>query len=182
MRRRYRRSGAEGAAASWSFMLTAMGARRSLFEREGFAFPSDCVSAEENLFVHEVQRRHGRGVFCPDLFVVHRRRPNLPAFLSQVFVNGKGRAQITCAAPSSFHAAVLAPAALAAYAASACILPGLWRWGPGIVYAAAVVFETLQLALVEGDVAAALRLPPLFPLAHAAYAAGFCSGVFGAAV
>lgn len=179
MRRRYRRDGASAPVPGWSFMLTAMGARRSLFERDGFAFPSNCVSAEENLFVHHVESRHGRGVFCPELFVAHRRRPNLASFLSQVFVNGKGRAQITRAAPRSLQAAVLAPVLLTAYAACAWALPGSWRWWPAAAYAAAVALETLSLALVEGDAAAAARLPPLYPLAHAAYAVGFCSGLFG---
>lgn len=181
MRRRYRRGGPEFAAPGWSFMLTAMGARRGLFERDGIAFPADCVSAEENLFVHSVERRHGRGVFCPELFVTHRRRPGLMSFLSQVFVNGKGRAQITRAAPRSLQAAVMAPTLFVAYVACAWALPAPANWLPGAVYAVAAGFETLRLALVEGDPAAACRLLGLFPLAHAAYAAGFLSGMVGGA-
>jgi GT2 family glycosyltransferase len=179
MRRRYVPDGAAAAAPGWAFMLAGLGVRREVFEREGFAFPVDCVSAEENLFLHEVENKLGPGLFCPDLRVTHRRRSGLYSFLSQVFVNGKGRAQITRAAPASLQAAVLAPTLLLAYAACAWTLPSAWAWIPAAAYAAAAAFETARMAVVEVDPAAAWRLPALFPLSHAAYAFGFWSGMLG---
>lgn len=170
MRVRYRRAGEERALPGWCFMLSNFGARRSLFEK-GFRFPSRCHSAEENLFLHEVERGAGRPVFSPGLYVRHQRRPTLGSFLSQVFTNGRGRAQITLAAPSSLQLAVLAPLA-------GLLLLAAFGPAPLALYLAAAAFEGLRLAVQEGDLRAAVRLPILFPLAHLAYAAGLAAGVF----
>lgn len=177
MRKRYVNSGTEKPSPSWSFMLSGLAIRRSVFDELGITFPTDCVSAEENLFTHRIEQAAGPGVFCPDLWVTHHRRPTLSSFLSQVYVNGKGRAQITRADPSSLQIAVFAPTALALWALFSGIMPTPWNWAPGAAYAAAITLETLRLAVSENEPGAAVRLPVLFPLAHCAYAFGFWNGM-----
>lgn len=172
---RHRAGGPEGPAPAWVFTLSNFGARRAAFE-EGHRFPARAASAEETLFLHELLDRGGLAVHVPSLFVHHRRRPSLGAFLRQTFSCGLGRAQITRAAPRSLHPAVLAPV-LSCLAAPVLLA----RWPAALAAAAGLYFaacaaEALRMALGERD-AAALLLAPLFPLAHAAYAAGVLAGL-----
>jgi GT2 family glycosyltransferase len=174
MRVRHLRAGAERRSPSWAFTLSNLGVRRAAFE-SGFRFPARAASAEETLFLHELERGGQTTLHAPALFIFHRRRADWMAFLRQTFSCGLGRAQITRAAPSSLHPATLVPAA--AFAAAAILL----RFSPfGLialisVYAAACLFEAARMAWVEGDPAAAY-LPALFPLAHAAYCFGMAAG------
>jgi len=174
MRVRHLREGAQRRAPSWAFTLSNMGVRRSAFE-SGFRFPARAASAEETLFVHELERGGRCALQAPALFVYHRRRSGWASFLRQTYSCGLGRAQITRTAPSSLHPATLAP--LAALAAAAALL----RWSPAALAALAAAYaglglaETARMAVRERD-AAALYLPALFPLAHAAYAVGMAAG------
>jgi succinoglycan biosynthesis protein ExoA len=174
MRVRHVRDGAVRSAPSWAFTLSNMGVRRSAFE-SGFRFPARAASAEETLFVHALERGGRPALQAPALFVYHRRRSGWGAFLRQTFSCGLGRAQITRTAPSSLHPATLAPAA--AFAGGAVLLrccpPALLALAAA--YAALALLETARMAVAERD-AAALFLPALFPLAHAAYGLGMAAG------
>ena len=174
MRVRHLDRGVERRAPSWAFTLSNMGVRREAFE-SGFRFPARAASAEETLFVHELDRGGRVSLQAPALFIFHRRRAGWSSFLRQTFSCGLGRAQITRAAPSSLHPATLVPAAC--FAAALVLL----RFSPFAlslivsVYAAACFFEAARMAWRERDLAAAY-LPALFPLAHAAYALGMAAG------
>jgi hypothetical protein len=154
--------------------LSNLGVRRAVFDR-GFRFPARAASAEETLFIHELERGGQPALQAPALFIFHRRRAGWSSFLRQTYTCGLGRAQITRAAPASLHPATLVPAAALAGAAA------LLRFSPSTliallaVYAAACVAESLRMAWRERDVAA-LYLPALFPLAHAAYGFGMAAG------
>lgn len=162
MRARYEASGPERFRPGWSFMLTSLGVRREAFARRGLAFPDNPASAEENLLLHRVEKAVGPLLFCPQLRAYHERRPTWGSFLSQVFVNGRGRGQITVLEPSSLQLVVLAPLALLAAAA---LQPRL-----ALLYAGACVVEAAR--------ARRWRVAALIPLAHAAYAAGVLAGLF----
>ncbi len=178
MRSRYLRRGRASPRGGLGFMLSNMGARREVMLERGILFPERCASAEENLFLFELERRVGRAVFDPELYVYHRRRDGWSSFCAQVACNGKGRAQITRARPASLHPAVLAPwaAAAAAAALAAC---GRWEALAAIttIYLAAAATEALRLAVVERDPAAAWRLPALLVCAHLAYGWGLAAGL-----
>ncbi len=175
MRARYRAAGAEGPRPGWTFMLTNLGARKDAFLRAG-GFPGTS-SAEENLLLHRLEASGGGAVFSPALAVRHRRRGGARAFLAQVFCNGRGRGEITAAEPRSLQLIALAPPlALALLPAIAAFFPRV-ALGALALYAGAAVVETARLAAVDGDPAAALRLPPLFPAAHIAYACGLLAGL-----
>lgn len=179
MRVRHDRRGAERRAPGWCFTLCNLGVRREVFSGRGVLFPERCASAEENLFLYRVELLLGRAALCPALSVFHRRRPGAWSFARQVFASGRGRMQITRAEPGSLQAAVLAPAALAGYAALLPFLPlGPGAWTPLALYGAACLAEAARLAWAEDDGPAALRLVFLLPLAHLAYAAGTAAGIF----
>lgn len=176
MRVRHLREGAACRAPGWWFTLSNLGVRRDAFRR-GLRFPPRAASAEETLFLHELERAGRHAVHDPTLYVYHRRRADWRGFFRQVYSCGVGRAQITRAAPASLLPATLAPAGALAVAA-------LLAWGhPAsllallVVYAAAALFEASRMALREQDPAAAV-LPALFPLAHAAYLCGMAAGSF----
>ena len=174
MRVRHIDRGIERRAPSWAFTLSNMGVRRAAFE-SGFRFPARAASAEETLFVHELERGGMTALQAPALFIYHRRRAGWTSFVRQTFSCGLGRAQITRAAPSSLHPATLAP--VASLAGAAILLP---LYPPALAalvasYAAACLFEAARMAWEERDLAAAY-LPALFPLAHAAYAYGMAAG------
>jgi GT2 family glycosyltransferase len=180
MRRRYAPVGAERSAPGWSFMLSGLAARRELFDEPALRFPSDCVSAEENLFMHRVESARAAGVYCPDLIVTHRRRPTAEGFLRQVFVNGMGRAQITRAAPDTLHWSVLAPSGGLAFVAVLFMTRPLGAGLCVLAYAGACLFESARFFATERNIRAAIGLALLFPLAHAAYVAGFWRGLLSA--
>ncbi len=176
MRVRHLREGAACRAPGWWFTLSNLGVRREALRR-GLRFPPRAASAEETLFLHELERAGLHAVHDPSLYVYHRRRADWKGFFRQVYSCGVGRAQITRAAPSSLLPATLAPAAALAVAALLA-----WRHAPAAlallaVYAAAGLFEAGRMAWRERD-PAALLLPALFPLAHAAYACGLAAGSF----
>jgi GT2 family glycosyltransferase len=174
MRIRHLKTGAERTAPSWAFTLSNLGVRRAVFE-SGLRFPTRAASAEETLFLHELERGGQTALQAPALFVFHRRRAGWTSFLRQTLSCGLGRSQITRAAPSSLHPATLVPAASLAGAAI------LLRVCPpalivlAAVYATACLFEAARMAWRERDLAA-VYLPALFPLAHAAYGFGMAAG------
>lgn len=172
MRVRYVAAGPERVLPSWCFMLTSLGVRREAFERHGMAFPDASASAEENLLLHRVERRVGPLLFCPGLIAYHERRPTPASFLSQVFVNGRGRGQITRVDPSTMQLAVLAPAALAALTAAGAVRSPL-GWVPAAAYLGGCAFEGLR---------GGWRCALLVPAAHAAYSAGLMVGLLGGRV
>ncbi|MDX6768723.1 MAG: glycosyltransferase [Elusimicrobiota bacterium] len=176
MRVRHLRDGDARRAPGWWFTLSNLGVRRDAFRR-GLRFPPRAASAEETLFLHELERAGQHAVHDPALFVFHRRRPGWVGFFRQVYSCGVGRAQITRAAPSSLLPATLAPvAALAAATVLARAHPAAALAGAGL-YLAAGAFEAARMAWSERD-PAALLLPALFPFAHAAYACGLAAGAF----
>lgn len=177
MRRRYAAVGSERPNPGWAFMLSGLAIRREVFSR-GFRFPAACVSAEENLLLHDLCRAFGPGAYCPELFVYHHRRSGLRPFLSQVFVNGRGRGEITRLRPSSFHPAASAPLLLCFCALAAAFGGGILPAAALLAYSAGVAVETARMALApEGRPRAAWMLPFLFPLAHVCYAAGLLRGL-----
>jgi GT2 family glycosyltransferase len=182
MRVRYAPSGTERAAPGWSLMLCNLGVRRAALREHALAFPAS-ASAEENWLVWQLERLAGPAVYCPSLWVYHERRASLAAFCRQVFQSGLGRAQISRLEPRSFLPVAALPALFCAYlgalpwAAGRCV----WFAAPAALYATGCAVEALRLALIEMDLAGAVRLPWLFPAAHASYAAGLCVGLAEAA-
>jgi glycosyltransferase involved in cell wall biosynthesis len=176
MRRRYVPLGPEAPRGDDAFMLSGLLVRRAVFSR-GLSFDPACSSAEENLLIHDLAAAFGPGIYCPGLAIRHHRRDGWRAFLSQVFVNGRGRGEITRMRPASFHPAALGPVSLLA-AGAAAVAGSTAAQVVVAAYAAAVLGETCRMLVFEESGApAAWRLPFLFPSAHAAYALGVITGL-----
>lgn len=172
VRIRYQRRAGDRVLPGWSFTLSNLGVRREVFSVYSIHFPDYCVTAEENLFLYNVERKLGPAVYSPDLYVYHERRGTLKTFCRQLFGYGKGRMQITKSTPASLQFAVLVPLVFAFYLFSLPFLP--WPLGtlPLGLYGAACVLEAARLAVLERDFRAAGRAVALFPLFHLSYAAG----------
>lgn len=178
-RARYIRGRGDTVGPDWSLTSCNLGVRREVFDRHGIRFPSKCVTAEENLFLHRVSRRLGPPVLSPDLYLYHDRRRTLSGFCRQLFGYGLGRMQITRLEPGSIRPFVVLAALWPLYLAG---LPWLGRglvWTPALAYALAVAAESLRLLFTEKDPKATLWLLPAMPLGHLSYAAGLLSGMFG---
>ncbi|MBI3550476.1 MAG: glycosyltransferase [Elusimicrobia bacterium] len=179
LRIRFVRHGRSRVLPSWSFQLSNLGVRRGVFVTHGLRFSDRCVSAEENLLLHQIERNVGPALYSPDLYVIHRRRGRMRAFCRQIYLSGKGRMQVTRQAPRSFQAIVLAPLAGLAYLIALPLIPrSPVAFAPAAAYAALCAGGAAAMALRERDPAGALWLSPVMALGHLSYALGFLAGAF----
>lgn len=178
MRVRYRPGGRDRLLDSWGFMLCNLGVRRRIFTEDGLAFPESCVSAEENLLLYRVQKRHGRGFFSPDLYVYHVRRQDIGGFCRQAFQCGTGRMQVTLLEPGSLQwVTLLPPAGLACLVLLCLDLRASAAAAVVALYAGACLLATLPLLRTTCGLAAAVRLPWVMALGHFCYAVGMLAGI-----
>jgi GT2 family glycosyltransferase len=179
MRVRYRTIGGDRLVPAWCFMLCNLGVRRSVFTRPGgLAFPDRCISAEENLLMHRLEKGSGPALLSDDLYVYHVRRGALAGFCRQVFQSGAGRAQITRMEPGSIQAVVFLPLLFAGYVLALGL--GSWSWSAWLPlggYGLVGLWEAVRLFRETRQAAAAGWLPVLMWFGHMSYAAGLLRGM-----
>ncbi len=177
MRIRYIRDGKTRPMPGWCFTLSNLGARASVFREHSILFPTNCVCAEENLFLHHVEKKLGKPVYSPDLYVYHQRRDRVMPFSLQLFHYGRGRMQITKTAPSSLQPIVLSAVLFLAYLSLLPLFQTPYRFLPLAFYGAILALESSRLAFQEKDPLAAAWTAVVFPLAHLSYAVGLLSAL-----
>jgi GT2 family glycosyltransferase len=177
MSRRYRAGGRESPCDERSLILCNLAVRRSALVESGLRFDDRLLRNEENLLLDRLQEGGARLIFCPELAVVHERRPTPASFARQCYLSGRGRAEMTGPRPGSVTPLHAAPAALVAAVA---LLP-LWpsALAPAVAaYAAAAAFHAAWLCRRSGEGPRAFGwLLVLAPAAQASYGAGLIAGL-----
>jgi hypothetical protein len=159
-----------GPCSEESLILCNLFVRRQRLTDEPFL--GELICAEENWMLQNLERTGARIGYDPDLAVWHERRPDLTAFLRQVFKYGFGRGQIFRRRPSGLRWAHVLPALCLLYTvALAVIRPSgdvAWIWlTPYFIYAGICLWFMRRCGF---------RAALLFPLIHSAYGGGLIWG------
>jgi cellulose synthase/poly-beta-1,6-N-acetylglucosamine synthase-like glycosyltransferase len=183
-RARYSKAGIKRPASEKELILCNLMVRRhSLVESGGFneaLYPN-----EENALMDELQNRGGILIYDPD-FVAHRRpRRNLSSFMKMLMTYGRGRAEQFRLHPSAGSALNFVPPLFCLYLlllipaliAAGAYPVALWAAAPLLLYAAAVLIQTVALIPAYGIQRSVLAMP-LQAAPHIFYGIGFWRGLF----
>lgn len=174
-RARFAPAGADRRAGPEEFILCNLVLDSRRLEAAGAAFEGHLSSAEENLLLNRLAAAGEGMLLSGGLDVSHRVRSGPAAFAAQIFTSGRGRGQATALRREGFGAfTLLPPAALVLGAAGAVLAPGL-------LCAAVVLYLAVSAAAALAADCGAAEKPAVFllyPLLHAAYAAGWLYGFF----
>lgn len=174
-RARYAKVGQVRDSGEKELILCNLAARRAdLIELGGFneaLYPN-----EENALMDQLQKRGRKLLYDPD-FIVHRRpRPTLRAFIGMLMTYGRGRAEQFRLHPTPGSILNFVPPLFCVY-----LLVASWfGWiglAPLVVYAVAVVGQTISSARDYGFLLSVLALP-FIVLTHIFYGIGFWRGLF----
>ena len=174
-RARYTPVGAVRATSEKELILCNMlGRRDALLELGGF--DEKLYPNEENALMDELQKRGGKLLYDPALFVHRRPRRTLRAFARMLRTYGRGRAEQFRVKPTFGSAPNFVPPLFVAYLLALPFLTPL-ALVPLAAYTLALVAQTLAL-MPQGGVVRAMAAMPLMVLAHVMYGIGFWRGLF----
>jgi hypothetical protein len=188
-RARYAQVGTVRATSEKELILCNQLARRETLLQLG-GFDEKLYPNEENALMDEIQKRGGRLLYDPELFVHRRPRRTLRSFARMLRTYGRGRAEQVRVKPTLGSLPNFVPPFFCVYLAA--LLAGLvmgsftgWRHAtlaaqtllPLGFYALAVAAQTILLA-GQGGVLRALLAAPLLVLSHILYGIGFWRGLF----
>ena len=158
--------------------------RATLLELGGFnekLYPN-----EENSLMDDIQKRGGRLLYDPELFVHRHPRPTLKAFVKMLMTYGRGRAEQFRLNPTLGSALNFAPPLFCIYLMALIILEllplenhplKLFAAAPLAVYFAVILLQTLVL-MPAGGIGRSLLAMPLLVASHIFYGLGFWRGLF----
>jgi hypothetical protein len=180
-RARYARVGQVRTTSEKQLILCNLVARRqTLLDLGGFdelLYPN-----EENALMDLVQRRGGKLVYDPDLWVWRRPRHSVAAFARMVMTYGRGRAEQFRRHPTPGSTLNFVPPLFVVYLAAVPVLLAVgaraWSLLPLGLYGLAVGAQTVVSARRHGLVRS-LQAAPLVVLTHIAYGLGFWRGFVG---
>jgi cellulose synthase/poly-beta-1,6-N-acetylglucosamine synthase-like glycosyltransferase len=186
-RARYACVGNVRATSEKELILCNLFARRAdLLELGGFneaLYPN-----EENALMDELQKRGGKLIYDPELFVHRRPRHSLKAFFKMLRTYGRGRAEQIRVHPTFGSAANFVPPLFCLYLLTLAIfqitalgkpldLVKILSAIPLAIYAAAILLQTLVSMPASGVVRSLLAMP-LLATPHIFYGFGFWHGLF----
>lgn len=174
-RARYTSVGAVRATSEKELILCNMlGRRESLLALGGF--DEKLYPNEENALMDELQKRGGKLIYDPTLFVHRRPRRTLRAFARMLRTYGRGRAEQFRVNPTPGSALNFVPPLFVAYLVVMPFLP-LLGLVPLACYLMALLAQTIAL-MPQGGILRSLAAMPLMALAHVMYGLGFWRGLF----
>ena len=148
--------------------------RQTLADLGGF--DESLYPNEENALMDDLQKRGGKLLYDPELYVYRRPRPTLKAFARMLRTYGRGRAEQFRLHPGIGSALNLIPPLFCLY-----LLIGPWFGLVGLIplmgYGVAVLGQTIVSAFDAGPVKSLAALP-LVVLSHILYGLGFWRGLF----
>lgn len=151
--------------------------KKDLLELGGF--DESLYPNEENALMDELQKRGGKLLYDPDIFVHRRPRPNFRAFCKMLMNYGRGRAEQVRLHPTAGSAPNFVPPAFCLYLAAT---PFLFLYARGLLllwafYWALVFLQAGSLVSVF-KFGQFLRVAGLIFLSHILYGLGFWKGLF----
>ncbi len=167
-------------------LCNLMARRAALLELGGFneaLYPN-----EENALMDELQKRGGKLMYDPQFFVYRRPRRTLKAFGRMLVTYGRGRAEQFRVHPTFGSALNFVPPLFCLYLLALLILSflplddgivslRLWVCAPLLIYALAVVLQTLA-SIPSNGFFRSLAAMPLLVASHILYGLGFWRGLF----
>jgi cellulose synthase/poly-beta-1,6-N-acetylglucosamine synthase-like glycosyltransferase len=130
---------------------------------------------EENALMDELQKRGGKLVYDPRVFVLRRPRPNLRSFVKMLLNYGRGRAEQFRRHPSLGSAANFVPPLFVVYLLALAFLPPFFDI-PALIYVLLICVQSATIT--QGRLSLWLRVAPLIVLTHIVYGLGFWRGLF----
>jgi len=140
---RYRKVGKPRATSEKELILCNLLARREALLEFG-GFNEKLYPNEENALMDELQKRGGKLLYDPELFVYRRPRPTLRAFVRMLLNYGRGRAEQFRLHPTIRSAPNFAPPLFCLYLVLFLFLPQILCWGL-LVYAVVVLVYALAV-------------------------------------
>jgi succinoglycan biosynthesis protein ExoA len=188
-RARYAKVGVVRATSEKELILCNQLARReTLLELGGF--DEKLYPNEENALMDEIQKRGGRLLYDPEVFVHRRPRRTLKSFCRMLRTYGRGRAEQVRVKPTLGSLPNFVPPMFCVYLVLLlagglfCAFAGGWHstWAavvlaPLACYVLIVLAQTVVL-MWQGGVVRGLLAAPLLVLAHILYGLGFWRGLF----
>lgn len=178
-RARYTPVGALRETSEKELILCNLVARRATMLALG-GFNEALYPNEENALMDELQRRGGKLLYDPALFVHRRPRPTLKAFCRMLMNYGRGRAEQFRETPTLGSVLNFVPPGFLVYLVLLVPLVfafGNWAFALLALYGLAVLLQVLAL-MPRGGVARSLGALPLIVLTHLLYGFGFWRGLF----
>jgi succinoglycan biosynthesis protein ExoA len=131
---------------------------------------------EENALMDEIQKRGGRLLHDPELFVHRRPRGSIKAFAKMLMTYGRGRAEQFRVHPTFGSALNFVPPLFCVFLVA---LPFLGKIGLAVlgIYAFAILSQAAAL-MARGGVLRSLAAIPFIVLTHILYGLGFWRGLF----
>lgn len=175
--RRYSAGGKERTGGVHALILCNLAVRRAAIPVD-VRFRAGLRSNEENLFLHECERRRLKIRSSPRCAVFHRRRSTVAGFVSQVASYGYGRAQQCFRAPASNPIWFLVPPAVVAAG------PGLvirFPWLLALYAAGALIGALGSREARQRGWGGLFGAASLTAVVHLAYGVGFWRAVWDAA-
>lgn len=183
-RARYDRIGQVRASSEKELILCNLLARRSALLEFG-GFDESLYPNEENALMDELQKRGGKLIYDPDVFVHRRPRGTLQAFCRMLMNYGRGRAEQFRLHPTPGSALNFVPPVFVLYCVA--FLIGTWLlpptpWAlllvaPFLAYWLVLVGQTVASFPRCGVRRSVAALPLLFAT-HIFYGVGFWRGLF----
>lgn len=188
-RARYAQVGQLRATSEKELILCNQLARRdTLIELGGF--DEKLYPNEENALMDEIQKRGGRLLYDPAIFVHRRPRRTLKSFARMLRTYGRGRAEQVRVKPTLGSLPNFVPPLFCVYLAALVVALALslvtGRYNPSgamlaltplFLYTFVVLAQTAWLART-GGIARAFCAAPLLVLSHLLYGVGFWRGLF----
>lgn len=186
-RARYARIGETRVSGEKELILCNLLARRDALLDSG-GFDEALYPNEENALMDELQKRNGKLIYDPNLFVYRRPRHSLRAFGRMLRTYGRGRAEQFRSHPTLGSAPNFVPPLFCLYLVallglqvaplSQSLAPlKLWSAAPLAAYALAILAQTIASIPSHGIVRSVLALPLLIA-SHVLYGLGFWRGLF----
>ncbi|MBC8097703.1 MAG: glycosyltransferase, partial [Akkermansiaceae bacterium] len=186
-RARYARIGKARVSGEKELILCNLLVRREAILEFG-GFNEALYPNEENALMDEIQKRGGKLIYDPELFVHRRPRPSLAAFFKMLRTYGRGRAEQFRLHPTFGSAPNFVPPLFCFYLAAllvfALIPTGdslarikIWAAAPLGLYLVAIALQTIASFPSHGLVRSVLAMP-LLVASHVFYGLGFWRGLF----
>jgi cellulose synthase/poly-beta-1,6-N-acetylglucosamine synthase-like glycosyltransferase len=176
IRARYKRLGLERDATENELILANLAFRREVFLAAG-GLNESLYPNEENELMNRLQVDGHRFRYVPEAYLFRSQRPNLKAYLRQVFTYGRGRMDQNYAHPEGFRPLHIAPSLFLVYFVSLMLvhnpvyfLPLMLYLTLSLVFSAAAAFEARNPLYLP-------VMPFLFLGLHLGYGAGFLWGL-----
>jgi glycosyltransferase involved in cell wall biosynthesis len=174
-RARYTPVGALRETGEKELILCNLGARRETLLALG-GFNEALYPNEENALMDEIQKRGGRLLYDPEMFVHRRPRTTIKAFAKMLVNYGRGRAEQFRVHPTFGSTLNFVPPLFCVFLVA---LPFLGKLGVAVlgIYVIAVLVQAAAL-MPRGGVLRSLAAVPFIILTHLLYGLGFWRGLF----